>query len=143
MKIGGLQKISMVDYPGKMAAVVFCPGCNLNCYYCHNRWLLGDGAEREEHTPDAVLAMLRRRLKIEDYEAATPFENLLHTPEMVRIKLAQHVGKPATAVVKKGAKVEKGAVIGRVEAADLGVNIHASMAGQVTEVADKYIEIRS
>ena len=89
------------------------------------------------------LAMLRRRLKIEDYEAATPFENLLHTPELVRIKLAQHVGKPATAVVKKGAKVEKGAVIGRVDAADLGVNIHASMAGKVTEVADKYIEIRS
>ena len=61
----------------------------------------------------------------------------------MRIKLAQHVGKPATAVVKKGAKVEKGAVIGRVDAADLGVNIHASMAGKVTEVADKYIEIRS
>lgn len=61
MKIGGLQKISMVDYPGKMAAVVFCPGCNLNCYYCHNRGLLGDGGGHENHDPDAVLAMLARR----------------------------------------------------------------------------------
>jgi pyruvate formate lyase activating enzyme len=61
MKIGGLQKISMVDYPGKMAAVVFCPGCNLNCYYCHNRGLLGGADGHEDHDPDAVLAMLARR----------------------------------------------------------------------------------
>jgi pyruvate formate lyase activating enzyme len=41
MKIVGLEKNSLVDYPGKIAAVVFTPGCNLDCYYCHNRVLLG------------------------------------------------------------------------------------------------------
>ncbi len=36
MRIGGLQEFSLIDYPGKMAAVVFTQGCNLRCPYCHN-----------------------------------------------------------------------------------------------------------
>lgn len=40
MKIAGLQKNSLVDYRGKVAAVVFAPFCNFDCYYCHNRILL-------------------------------------------------------------------------------------------------------
>jgi pyruvate formate lyase activating enzyme len=36
MKIAGLQKVSLIDYPGKIAAVVFTQGCNLRCGYCHN-----------------------------------------------------------------------------------------------------------
>ena len=32
----GLQKTSLVDYPGKVAPVIFFPGCNLRCPYCHN-----------------------------------------------------------------------------------------------------------
>lgn len=37
MNIAGLEKCSLVDWPGRMAAVVFAPGCNMKCYYCHNR----------------------------------------------------------------------------------------------------------
>ena len=37
MRISGLQKNSMVDYPEKLAAAVFTQGCNMNCGYCHNR----------------------------------------------------------------------------------------------------------
>jgi pyruvate formate lyase activating enzyme len=36
MHIGGLQKFSLIDYPGKIAAVVFTQGCNFRCPYCHN-----------------------------------------------------------------------------------------------------------
>jgi pyruvate formate lyase activating enzyme len=36
MKIGGLLKFSMLDYPGKLSCVVFCQGCPLRCHYCHN-----------------------------------------------------------------------------------------------------------
>ena len=36
MLIGGLQKISMIDYPEKLAAVIFTSGCNFCCPYCHN-----------------------------------------------------------------------------------------------------------
>ena len=36
MKIGGLQKISLIDYPGKISCVIFLSGCNFECPYCHN-----------------------------------------------------------------------------------------------------------
>ena len=36
MRIGGFQKISLIDYPGKIAAVVFTQGCNFRCPFCHN-----------------------------------------------------------------------------------------------------------
>lgn len=36
MKIGGLLKNSLIDYPGKISCVVFLSGCNFHCPYCHN-----------------------------------------------------------------------------------------------------------
>jgi pyruvate formate lyase activating enzyme len=36
MRIGGLQKSSLIDYPGKISAIVFTQGCNFACPYCHN-----------------------------------------------------------------------------------------------------------
>ena len=60
MRISGLQKNSMVDYPEKLAAVVFTQGCNMNCGYCHNRCLIGyekNGGISEED----VFAFLERR----------------------------------------------------------------------------------
>lgn len=36
MNISWLQKLSLIDYPGKVACVVFTPGCNLRCRFCHN-----------------------------------------------------------------------------------------------------------
>ncbi len=36
MFIGGFQKFTMLDYPGKVAAVVFTKGCNFRCQFCHN-----------------------------------------------------------------------------------------------------------
>ena len=40
MKIAGKIDNSFVDYPGNIAAAVFAAGCNLNCYYCHNRSII-------------------------------------------------------------------------------------------------------
>ncbi len=36
MQIGGLQKLTLIDFPGKVAATVFLIGCNFKCPYCHN-----------------------------------------------------------------------------------------------------------
>lgn len=36
MLIGGFQKFSLIDYPGKICAIVFTQGCNFRCPYCHN-----------------------------------------------------------------------------------------------------------
>jgi len=43
LAIGGLTPFTTIDYPGKLAAVVFCQGCPWRCGYCHNRQLLDSG----------------------------------------------------------------------------------------------------
>jgi len=40
MKIGGLNRFSLSDYPGKVAAMVFTQGCNFRCRFCHNGSLI-------------------------------------------------------------------------------------------------------
>lgn len=44
MNIAGFQKSSFVDYPGIISCVVFTPGCNMKCGYCHNKHILGRNA---------------------------------------------------------------------------------------------------
>jgi len=61
MKIAGFQKNSFIDYPGKMAAVIFTPGCNLNCYYCHNRSLIQGDSVKSFYHHDVVLDFLKKR----------------------------------------------------------------------------------
>ncbi len=40
MKVGGFQKFSLIDYPGKICCIVFTQGCNFRCPYCHNPELI-------------------------------------------------------------------------------------------------------
>lgn len=48
MIIGGLQKTSLLDFPEKIAAIVFTMGCNFRCGYCHNPELINGEAKIEE-----------------------------------------------------------------------------------------------
>lgn len=61
MKIAGITKCSFADWPCRIAAVLFTPGCNLNCSYCHNRGLLSADAERKLLDPDAIVGWLETR----------------------------------------------------------------------------------
>ncbi len=47
MEIGGFVKNSFVDYPQKITCVVFTIGCNMNCWYCHNKHLLSEEAKNK------------------------------------------------------------------------------------------------
>ena len=40
MKIAGMQKLTLLDFPGKTACTIFTPGCNLRCPFCHNAALV-------------------------------------------------------------------------------------------------------
>jgi Na+-translocating ferredoxin:NAD+ oxidoreductase RnfC subunit len=53
------------------------------------------------------------------------------------------VGKPATPVVQPGDEVKKADLLARVDAKELGVNIHASIGGVVRQVTGKFIEIEA
>lgn len=78
MKICGLQKLSMVDYPGKLAATVFTGGCNLRCPFCHNAPLVTRVAEAETLAPEEVLAFLKTRRGLLDGVVLSGGEPLLH-----------------------------------------------------------------
>lgn len=60
MKIGGLQRCSLIDYPGKIGAVVFTQGCNFRCPYCHNPELV-DPARFKPSLADEVIPFLETR----------------------------------------------------------------------------------
>lgn len=67
MNICGLQKLALVDYPGKLAATVFTGGCNLRCPFCHNAQLVTGGAEmRPRHPQEDILAFLSTRRNLLD-----------------------------------------------------------------------------
>ncbi|MDD2402627.1 MAG: anaerobic ribonucleoside-triphosphate reductase activating protein [Clostridia bacterium] len=66
MKIAGLGKNSVVDYPRKIAAVVFTLGCNLDCYYCHNRILIEEGIKQDIIPLDDIFCFLEKRQGILD-----------------------------------------------------------------------------
>ncbi len=63
MNIAGLQKTSTVDFPGLLSAVLFTVGCNYNCFYCHNRYLL-KGAPLLDS--GAIFAFLEKRAAMLD-----------------------------------------------------------------------------
>ncbi len=59
IRLAGLAKNSFVDYPGRIAAVVFAAGCNYDCFFCHNRALIDAGAP--PINSDQLWEMLTRR----------------------------------------------------------------------------------
>ena len=61
MRICGVQKLAMVDYPGKLAATVFTGGCNLRCPFCHNALLVTRLEESPALDEGVVLDFLRKR----------------------------------------------------------------------------------
>lgn len=60
LRVGGLTPLTTTDYPGLLAAVVFCQGCPWQCGYCHNPHLIPRSGETGQDW-DAVMAFLRRR----------------------------------------------------------------------------------
>ena len=61
MRIGGIQKVSLIDYPGQISAVVFTQGCNFRCPYCHNPELVMPGLYGDILKETDVLSFLERR----------------------------------------------------------------------------------
>ena len=85
MKIVGIQKLTLLDYPGRVACTVFLNGCNFRCPYCHNAELLGDGAE-PVMTVEELFSFLKKRRGILDGVCITGGEPTIHNelPELIR-----------------------------------------------------------
>ena len=75
MKISGIQKLTLLDFPGKVACTIFTPGCNLRCPFCHNATLVFSCTD--EIGEESVLAFLKKRVGILDGMCVTGGEPLL------------------------------------------------------------------
>ena len=76
MKIEALQKLTLLDYPGKMAATVFTYGCNLRCPFCHNALLVTEESDGGI-SADEVLDFLKKRTGMLEGVCVTGGEPLL------------------------------------------------------------------
>lgn len=91
MKIAGLVKSSLIDYPGKVAAVVFTQGCNFHCGFCHNPDLIPIDSEASIAT-DEVLAFLEKRKNILDGIVITGGEPMVQPDLSLFMKRLKDMG---------------------------------------------------
>src|SRR6056297_2871022 len=87
MNIGGFQKTSLIDYPGKISCILFLAGCNFDCPYCHNPDLVRSGSEIPSVIdPDQLEAFLVRRQGLLDGVVITGGEPTLQSdlPDLCR-----------------------------------------------------------
>ena len=77
MKFSGLQKISLIDYPNKVASVLFTPGCNLRCPFCHN-WRIAVDPKPPFLQETVALEILEARKKYVDAVVVTGGEPTMH-----------------------------------------------------------------
>ena len=85
MQINGLQKMTLLDYPGKVACTVFLAGCNLRCPFCHNAPLVLE-APPAAMTEEEFFAFLSKRRGLLDGVCVTGGEPTLRPglPEFLR-----------------------------------------------------------
>lgn len=85
MNIAGLQKMTLLDYPGKIACTVFLPGCNLRCPFCHNASLVLPERITPAMTQEELLQFLKKRQGCLDGVCVTGGEPTLHKdlPELL------------------------------------------------------------
>ena len=96
------------------------------------------GGERQYRK--VPMERLMARLDLTKYNKEAPLNDEVVDMKKVRILLSQHIGAPATAIVKVGDTVDRGQMIAE-PGKGLSVAIHASISGTVTEVSDKYVVI--
>lgn len=92
MKIGGLQKLTLVDYPGKVAATVFLIGCNFRCGFCHNPELVNWKGEQAEITEKEFFEFLKEKQDLIDGVCITGGEPTIY-PDLINfIKKIRSMG---------------------------------------------------
>jgi pyruvate formate lyase activating enzyme len=90
MIIAGMVKSSLVDYPGLVSCVLFVPGCNYDCFYCHNRSLI-DGTYTIIHS-NYIDDFLKKRVGLIDAVVISGGEPTLQPDLIPFIKKIKNLG---------------------------------------------------
>lgn len=94
MLILGLQKLTLLDYPGRTACTVFTGGCNFRCPFCHNAPLVLPGREQEPYTEEEVLSYLKKRAGLLDGVCVTGGEPTLQEDLEAFLRQVRALGYP-------------------------------------------------
>ncbi len=92
MKFHGLQKLTLLDYPGKVAATLFTAGCNFKCPFCHNASLVTHIQNGQVYDEEEVLTYLKKRKGILDGICITGGEPLLHEDILPFVRRVKELG---------------------------------------------------
>ena len=92
MQIAALQKLTLLDYPGKIAATIFTPGCNFRCGFCHNPELVTQIDPQNFLDLSEVLNFFKKRKKYLEAVCFTGGEPLLQTDITEFIKKLKKIG---------------------------------------------------
>ena len=92
MLILGLQKTTLLDFPGKLASTVFTGGCNFRCPYCHNGDLVLQPGQQASYSVEEVMEHVESRSKVIDGVAITGGEPTLHADLYDFIKSIKDLG---------------------------------------------------
>ncbi len=86
MRIVGLMKTTLLDYPGKVASTIFTGGCNFRCPYCHNGDLVLNHTTMEPYSEEEIFSHLNKRKNTLNGVCITGGEPTLQTelPEFIR-----------------------------------------------------------
>ena len=93
MKIHGLQKMTLLDFPGKVACTVFLGGCDMRCPFCHNAELI-DGTAPAVMEEEELLAFLKKRTGLLEGVAITGGEPLLRDDTITLMEKIRELGYP-------------------------------------------------
>ena len=93
MKIHGLQKMTLLDFPGRVACTIFLGGCDMRCPFCHNAELI-DGSAPAVMEEEELLAFLRKRQGLLEGVAITGGEPLLRPDIMPLMEKIRDLGYP-------------------------------------------------
>jgi pyruvate formate lyase activating enzyme len=91
LRIGGFERLSLVDWPSQLAAVVFCQGCGWRCRYCHNPHLI-PFPPSDRFAWENILAWLENRRGLLDAVVFSGGEPTLHPGLYVAMKEARALG---------------------------------------------------
>lgn len=92
MRFGGLQKLTLLDYPDKTACTLFTTGCNYRCPFCHNASLVFPNKDIAYTSDDEVLRFLHTRRGLLDGVCITGGEPLLHDELAVFLGKVKEMG---------------------------------------------------
>jgi len=141
LHIAGIQGLSLIDFPGRIASVIFLAHCDFRCPFCQNPDLVNPPADAPSFTADETLARLYERRKLIDGVVVTGGEPLLQpdTPDFL-VRLGDETGVPVKLDTNGHHPDRLRQVLERKAAAYVAMDLKTSLS-RYSEAANRLVNV--